>query len=191
MTTATLDHPDTKRPFNGGLPARRAVVRWAVRLLRREWKQQLLIFALITAAVAATFIASAVATTTPASPTGVLGTAQYAVTFSGSPSKIASDIAAVQNHFGRTDVIETQSQNVPGSVQAFNLQAQDPHGPFGQPLLSLISGSYPAGANQVAVTSSLASELHLSIGSAWTFGGVTRKVTGIVENPQSLLDQFA
>jgi putative ABC transport system permease protein len=191
ITVTLLDNPDTKRPFNGGLPARRAVVRWAVRLLRREWKQQLLILALITAAVAATFIASAVATTTPASPAGVLGTAQYAVTFSGTNARITSDIAAVQDHFGRTDVIETQPESVPGSVQTFNFQAQDPRGPFGQPLLSLINGSYPTGANQVAVTSGLASELHLSIGSTWTFGGVTRKVTGIVDNPQSLLDQFA
>ncbi len=82
MTTPTLEKPFTERP-GGGIPARRAVVRWAVRLLRREWKQQLLIVALITAAVAATFIASAVATATPASPAAVLGTAQYAATCPG------------------------------------------------------------------------------------------------------------
>jgi len=35
-----------------------------LRLLRREWRQQALILTLITAAVAATFIASAVATAT-------------------------------------------------------------------------------------------------------------------------------
>jgi putative ABC transport system permease protein len=65
VSTATLE-----KPTGGGIPARRAVVRWAVRLVRREWRQQLLIFALITAAVAATFIGSAVATTTRArSPT--------------------------------------------------------------------------------------------------------------------------
>ena len=34
-------------------PARRAVVRWALRLLRREWRQHLLVVALITVAVAA------------------------------------------------------------------------------------------------------------------------------------------
>ena len=38
----------------GGVPARRAVIRWALRLLRREWRQQLLILALITAAVVVT-----------------------------------------------------------------------------------------------------------------------------------------
>src|ERR1019366_10280748 len=36
-----------------GLPARRAVTRWAWRLLRREWRQQLLILGLIAVAVAA------------------------------------------------------------------------------------------------------------------------------------------
>jgi putative ABC transport system permease protein len=192
MSAATLDRPPAaRRPDGGGVPARRAVVRWAVRLLRYEWKQQILIFSLITVAVAATFIGSAVATTTPASASGVLGTAQDAVVFSGSPAKFASDIAAVQRHFGQTDVIETQQETIPGTVETFDLQAQDPHGPFGGPLLNLVSGQYPSGAGQVAVTSGLASAFHLNIGSAWTFGGVSRMVTGIVENPQSLLDEFA
>jgi putative ABC transport system permease protein len=192
VSTAALDSPPAaRRPSGGGVAARRAVIRWAVRLLRHEWKQQILIFALIAAAVAATFIGSAVATTTPASTSGVLGTAQDAAVFSGSPAKFAADIAAVQRHFAPTDVIETRQETIPGTTQTFNLQAQNPYGPFGQPLLSLVSGQYPSGADQVAVTSGLASEFHLSIGSTWTFGGVSRTVTGIVQNPQSLLDEFA
>ena len=187
MSTATL----ARHASSGGLPARRAVIRWAVRLLRHEWKQQLLIFALITAAVAATFIGAAVATTTPANPAGVLGTAQDAAVFSGSPARFAADIAVVQQHFGQTDVIETQTETVPGTIQTFNLQAQDPHGPFGGPLLTLASGAYPSSASQVAVTSGVASGFHLRVGSSWTFDGVTRTVTGTVKNPQSLLDDFA
>jgi putative ABC transport system permease protein len=196
VSTATLERPATRRPKGGGVPARRAVIRWAVRLLRREWRQQLLILALITAAVAATFIASAVATTTPASPAGTLGTAQYSVGFSaapksGGPAQLASDIAAVQQHFGQTDVIENQQVSVPGSVQTFDLRAQNPHGPYGQPLLSLVSGSYPTTASQVAVTSGVATDFNLRVGGTWTVDGVTRTVTGIVSNPQSLLDDFA
>ena len=38
---------------NGGVPARRAVVRWAWRLFRREWRQQILVLTLLTVAVAA------------------------------------------------------------------------------------------------------------------------------------------
>ncbi|HEY6791279.1 MAG TPA: FtsX-like permease family protein, partial [Trebonia sp.] len=189
--TATLERPAEKRPKDGGVPARRAVIRWAVRLLRREWRQQLLIFALITVAVAATFIASAVATTTPASPAGTLGTAQDAATFSGTNAQVASDISAVKKDFGQADVIEDQQVSVPGSVQTFDLRAQDPHGPFGQPLLSLVSGSYPTTASQVAVTSEVAADFSLHAGSTWTVNGVRRTVTGIAANPQNLLDEFA
>jgi putative ABC transport system permease protein len=192
VSTATRERPPAaRRSERGGVPARRAVIRWAVRLLRHEWRQQVLILALITVAVAATFIGSAVSTTTPANAAELLGSAQDAAVFTGSPAKFAADIAAVQRHFAPSEVIETQPEAVPGSVQTFSLQAQDPHGPFGGPLLSLVRGQYPGGAGQVAITSGLAADFRLGIGSTWTFGGISRTVTGIVENPQSLLDEFA
>ena len=58
-------------------------------------------------------------------------------------------------------------------------------------MLSLVSGRYPSGADQVAVTSGVASAFHLRVGVTWRVGGVGRQVVGIVENPQSLLDEFA
>jgi len=58
-------------------------------------------------------------------------------------------------------------------------------------MLTLVSGHYPSGANQVAVTSGVESAFHLSLGKSWQVGGVTREVVGIVQNPQSLLDAFA
>ena len=58
-------------------------------------------------------------------------------------------------------------------------------------MLALVSGRYPAGPGQVAVTPSLASTLNLKVGDQWRQGGQTRLVTGIVQNPQSLLDEFA
>jgi putative ABC transport system permease protein len=181
----------TERPRGGGLPARRAVIRWALRLLRREWRQQALILALITAAVAATFVASAVATATQPATTAEFGTAQDAAIFSGPAAKVSAQVAALARRFGRVDVLANQSIAIPGSVQAFSLRAQDPHGAFGQPLLALVSGRYPSGPGEVAVTSGIASDLHLSAGGTWTINGVSRKVTGIVENPQNLVDEFA
>jgi putative ABC transport system permease protein len=41
------------------------------------------------------------------------------------------------------------------------------------------------------VTSGVAADFHLTIGSDWTVAGKTWKVTGIVQNPESLLDEFA
>ena len=181
----------TRRAPNGGVPARRAVIRWAVRLLRREWRQQLLILALITVAVAATVVGSAVATTEPSSANAAFGTAQDLAAFTGPGSYVAAEIASIEHRFGTVDVIENQMLSVPGSIQTYSLRAQNPHGPFGQPMLSLVSGQFPAGAGHVAVTSGVASDFHLAVGSSWTVGGVSRKVTGIVQNPQNLLDEFA
>ncbi len=176
---------------NGGVAAQLAVIRWGWRLLRREWRQQLLILALIIVAVAATFVGAAVATDTPPSPSAGFGTAQDLESFSGSGPHLAAQIAALRHRFGKVDVIENQTLAIPGTVQTYDLRAQNPDGPFGGPMLSLVSGHYPATASQVAVTSGLASQFGLRVGGTWRAGGKTRRVAGIVENPQSLLDEFA
>ena len=88
-------------------------------------------------------------------------------------------------------MIENETFPVPGSVTTYSLRAQDPHGPFGQPMLSLASGHYPAGPGQVDVTSGLASAFGLKIGDTWRRAGAARRVVGIVTNPQNLLDEFA
>jgi putative ABC transport system permease protein len=176
---------------NGGLAARLAVIRWGWRLLRREWRQQLLILILITVAVAATFVGSTVATDTPPSPSAGFGTAQDLATFSDSGPQLARQIAALQHRFGRVDVIENQTLTIPGTTATYDVRAQNSSGPFGGPMLSLVSGHYPATASQVAVTSGLASQLRLRVGGTWRVGGKTRQVVGIVANPQNLLDEFA
>jgi putative ABC transport system permease protein len=188
--TAVTERP-TRRPPNGGMPARCAVIRWGIRLLRREWRQQLLILALITAAVGATVVAATVATDTPAPVAGVLGTAHDAASISGPPRAINADIATIERFFGRADVIENESVPVPGTLNTFDLRAQNPHGPFGGPLLSLVSGQYPAAANQIAVTSGVAADFNLHTGGSWSVAGRTWKVAGLVQNPQSLMDEFA
>ena len=188
--STTVREPPVRRASNGGVPARRAVIRWAWRLLRREWRQQLLILALITVAVAATFVGSAVATNTPPPPGAGFGTAADMATLGPGPH-LSAQIAALAHRFGRVDVIENETFPVPGSVAIYSLRAQNPAGPFGQPMLSLVSGHYPHGADQVALTSGVASELHLRAGDTWRAGGSARRVVGLVANPQNLLDEFA
>ena len=173
------------------MPARRAVIRWGWRLFRREWRQQLLVLGLIIVAVGATVIGSAVAKNTPPNADAGFGTAGDLVTFQTPDPHLASQIAALRHRFGRADVIENQTIAIPGSVNTYQLRAQNPHGPYGQPLLGLVSGRYPVGPGQVAVTSGLASDFHLTVGDVWHQGGQARRVVGIVENPQSLLDEFA
>ena len=190
MSAGLLERPAQAGTRNGGVPARRAVMRWSWRMFRREWRQQLLVLALVTVALAATVVGAAVATDTP-SPAGAgFGTAQDAATYPGGPH-VGSQIAALQQRFGRTDVIENQAIAIPGSISTYDLRAQNPYGPFGQPMLSLVSGHYPTGPGQVAVTAGVASTFSLRVGDEWHQGGTSRQVTGIVQNPQSLLDEFA
>jgi putative ABC transport system permease protein len=111
-------------------------------------------------------------------------------TFAGSDPRLAAEIASLEHRFGKVDVIENETLKVPGSVDTYQLRAQSPNGPYGQPTLSLVSGHYPTAADQVAVTAGVASELNLRLGDIWKVGGASRRVVGIVENPQSLLDEF-
>ncbi|HEY5383968.1 MAG TPA: FtsX-like permease family protein [Acidimicrobiales bacterium] len=202
MSVGVLERPATGSApalSTGGVPARRAMIRWAWRLFRREWRQQLLILVLIVVAVAAVVVGAAVAVNTPPPRDAGFGTAQDLATFNlstptskapgGTLSHVQAQIATLEQHFGRVQVIENETFSVPGSNQTYQLRSQDPHGPYGAPMLQLLSGSYPTGADQVAVTPGLASELNLSVGDAWPQGGKT--VVGIVQNPQSLLDEFA
>jgi putative ABC transport system permease protein len=126
----------------------------------------------------------------PAANAG-FGTAQAQANFQAPDPHLASQIAALQHRFGRVDVIENQTIAIPGSIDTFDLRAQNPHGPYGQPMVSLVSGHYPAGPGQVAMTSGVAAAFHLKVGDLWRQDGTTRRVTGIVQNPQSLLDEFA
>lgn len=88
--------PETgNRAATGGVPARRAMDRWAWRLFRREWRQQLLVLVLIGVAVAATVLAAGVATNTPPPKNATLGGAPFAVALPGTEPHLNAVIATV------------------------------------------------------------------------------------------------
>ncbi|HEY2214079.1 MAG TPA: FtsX-like permease family protein, partial [Acidimicrobiales bacterium] len=193
MSTTLLDRPTAPvlSTGSGGVPARLAMFRWARRLFVREWRQQILILALIIVAVAATIIGATVARNTPPPANTGFGTAQDMVSLQTPDTHLTSQLATLQQQFRTLDIIENQTITIPGSISTYNLRAQNPRGAFGQPMLQLLSGHFPSSANQVAVTGVLASTFHLRIGSIWNQNGTERHVVGIVQNPQSLLDEFA
>jgi len=156
-----------RRPANGGAPARRAITRWAWRLLRREWRQQLLILALIAVAVAGTILGAGIATNTPPPQDAALGGAQYAITLPGSDPHLAADIASVTAQISAAGAAHARTHRVPpgrpvqvveqedlaaGSVNPVGLRAEDPDGPFGPTSLALTAGRYPADPGEVALT---------------------------------------
>jgi putative ABC transport system permease protein len=187
--TATLERPTQSRSGSSA-PARRAVMRWAWRLFRREWRQQLLVLILITVAVAATIFGAAIGTNTPLPANGGFGTANTLVNLPGNDPHLAANIAAIRAHFGPVDVIENQTVAT-GLVQGAQLRSQNPDGAFGRPMLALVSGRYPHGAGQVALSQPLAAQYRVGIGGLWRSGGRAWRVAGLVQNPQNLLDDFA
>ena len=187
--SATVLDLEKPRDATGGVPARRAVARWAWRLFCREWQQQLLVLGMLTVAVAAMVWGVGVASSTPPPGTAAYGTASAAIDLPGGPH-LAAEIAAIQQKYGPVDVIENQALAT-GSAGHVQLRAQDPHGRFGAPLLALDSGRYPSGPGQVALTSQVATLYNVKTGGTWPADGRTWTVTGIVENPTNLNDEFA
>jgi putative ABC transport system permease protein len=197
---------DRRRPPNGGVPARRAINRWAWRLFRREWRQQLLVLALITAAVAATVLGAGIATNTPPPQHAALGGAQYAITLPGSDPHLAADIVSVTAQVGAAGAAHGRTRGTPppmpvqvveqenlttGSLNPVELRAEDPDGPFGQSSLALTAGRYPADPGEVALTPQVASLYNIGVGGQWHAAGRVWQVVGMVENPDNLRDEFA
>jgi putative ABC transport system permease protein len=196
--TSTLAPPHSPppvgepRPVRGGAPARRAIRRWAWRMLRREWRQQLLVLALLAVAVAATTIGLGLVVNVQRTDQGLFGSADARIDIAGpGPQGVAADVTAARQRFGTVESIVHESVPVPGSITPVDLRAQDPSGVFSQPMLRLVSGRYPAGADEAALTKAVAITFDLKVGSTWQVDGRTVTVVGVVENPQDLQDAFA
>jgi putative ABC transport system permease protein len=182
----------TRADTSGGLPARRAVVRWAARLLRRDWRQHLLILSLLTVAVAAAVgLTCAAFNIAPVTGRAEFGNGNHFFRFEHpDAASLATKLDAAKRWFGTIDAIGHRSVPVPGSVDQVDYRSQDPKGPYGHPLLALRAGRYPTSDQEVAVSDWVASTLDADPGSTIDLDGVARTVVGKVENPSDLGDKF-
>ena len=154
-------------PRNGGVAARRAVIRWSWRMFRREWRQQILVVTLLTVAVAAAIGSITIAHNAVPADDGDFGSANQVLTFDSSDArKLQAGLDSAKKSFGTIEVIGHRSVRVPGSVETVDYRSQVPGGPYGGELLALRHGSYPDGPAQVAVTDGVAESLRLEIGSS-------------------------
>ena len=177
---------------HGGVAARRALIRWSSRLLRREWRQQLLVLTLLTVAVAAAIGSMTVVSNIGAAEDAELGSASHLLRFDASrPRELEAGLASARRWFGTTEAIGHRSIAVPGGVENVDFRAQDPGGAYGGVMLALRRGRYPAAPGQVAVTDAVAELLRLRLGATLALDGRRRTVVGIVENPRDLSDEFA
>lgn len=172
------------------MSARRAVLRWSARLFRREWRQQLLLLALITVAVGAAVFGTALAYHAPSPQNSNFGRANFRARFDGDPAGISASLDDIRASGTAIEVIGRREVRVPGSTESLDVRAQDPHGRYGAPLLALRAGRYPTGPGEVAMTGSAAALLDTSVGETTSVGRASVRVVGIVENPTSLTDRF-
>src|SRR6202035_4394101 len=126
-----------------------------------------------------------------------LGTAAASATLPAADPHLTADIAAIAGRWGPADLIESQNFTIGTAqsaqpAQSAQLRAESPHGHYNSPLLGLVSGAYPAGPGQVALTSEVAALDGAHVGGTWQpTAGITWRVTGIVQNPSNLADLFA
>jgi putative ABC transport system permease protein len=191
MSAMLQDHPALGGSVSGGAAGRRVVTRWAWRLLRREWRQQLLVMILLALTVAAAAFGVAAAYNVASLPNPQFGSASYLLQLAGPQKTMTADITATRKAFGTVQVIGREFVSIPGSAQTVEFRALNPDGPYSGPMLALMQGHYPSGAGQVAVTTGLAQTIQARIGSVLSLPGHHQRVTGIVEDPSDLTDQFA
>src|SRR5262249_21284409 len=184
---SALAHPSPATgPRGGGIAARRAVIRWARRMFRREWRQQLLVVTLLAVAVGAAIASITVVYNTAPADNAEHGSARYNLRVDGTKPRVAARPPAPTTELRTVRVIRHRAVPIPGSVESLDFRAQDPNGVFGSELLALRRGRYPNGLHDVAVTDGVAKLLGLQLGSTLALDGDRRTVVGIVENPRKL-----
>ena len=173
--------------------ARRAVLRWAYRLVRRDWRQYTVIVVLLTIAVAAsTLLATTAYNIAPAADDAEFGDARQVLYLDGDidAGEIRDWIAAGMEAFGTIDPVGHRTVAVPGATRSVDYRAQAIDGPYSAPMLTLRDGRAPSGEGDAAVTDGVASMLSLTIGDTIDIDGTARAVVGLVENPNDLDDEF-
>jgi putative ABC transport system permease protein len=176
---------------NGGMPARRAVVRWAWRAFRREWRQQALIVLLLAFTLAGALVQISALYATVDRPEARFGRADRLMTYEGSdPAQLAGSVDAARAWFGTVEVIGHREVPIPGLTRTVDLRAQDPSGPYGAPMLIVMEGRYPSGPGEAAVTDEIAGLLRVGVGGSVTLADQVWTVVGVVENPYDLRSEF-
>jgi len=162
-------------------------------MFRREWRQQLLVMALLTVTVTGALLMIAAAYNSPSSPEARFGTASQLFRYQSQvpdSSDLAERVAEARRVFGTIDVIGYRRAPMPGLTRTVDIRAQDPHGPYGGPMLRLVSGRYPTAAGEVAVTDQIGVLLDVRVGGRLALDGHTWTVVGLVENPGNLGEEF-
>ena len=172
-------------------PARRAIVRWAWRLFRREWRAQLLVLCLATIAVGAAITAATMAVRAGTDPAGRFGNGGGVAHLDvRRPAETLATVEGLAARFGSVQQIDHELAPVAGAREAVDVRAFDPNQDLVAPMIGLLAGRYPTTSDEIALTTGVAALLDARVGDSITLARVDRTVVGLVENPARLSDGF-
>jgi putative ABC transport system permease protein len=159
-------------------------------MFRREWRQQVLIMILVAVAVATTILGAGVIEGSGVPQNAEFGTANQLAQLSGIDPHLGAELSALRGHFGALGIIASEPLAT-GTSQGAVLESFNPHGPYVKPLVQLTEGRYPAGPNQVDLSSGIAQLYGVGLGDIWVANGVRWDVVGEVRAPTNLNELFA
>lgn len=168
------------------MSARLLLWRWSLRVLRREWRQHAMIFALILAGVGLSVGGALTAYNLVEPPQSDFGDGQFAATTS-QPEQLADALRAQGHPFA---VVDSATVLQDGTAAPVAVRNTDPDNPVSSPLVALRGGRWPAADDEVALTDRALLDPP-ALGSTVELGGTTLRVVGQVENPTALSDEFA
>lgn len=180
------------RPDRAG-PGRRAVLRWAWRLARRETRGPLLLVTLLSLACAVSVGGlTAAHQLAAAADVGEFGTSSAVLDLTQTDERSLSlDVPAARSQLGAVDVVRRQSLTVPGLFEPVELRQQAVPGHFTRPLVTVVRGRLPTTSSEVALAPDLVTILGSALGRDVQLGGRDLTVVGLIENPADLDDAFA
>ncbi len=169
------------------MSARRFLWRWNGRTLRRDRRQYAVIFAMIATATALSTAAILAAFNLTEPPEGEgFGRGQVVASVIGD-SEIFEQALIDQGH--QYGTIESSQVIIPGATDRVLIKVHDPTNHITEPLLALLEGRWPAGADEVAVTDQVPID-EATVGDSFEINGRLVQVVGLVENPTNLNAEF-
>lgn len=167
------------------MSGKRFVRRWALRVVRREWRQHLVILVLIATGVAVSVAAALAAFNLIEPPESAYGNAQFAAT-SPDPELLESTLESQGISFAR---LETSTLDRDQTTESVTVKVIDHENTVSRPLFTLLEGEWPQGDFEIALTDRAVSD-GVAIGSTVILDGHELTVVGTVENPTALSDEF-
>ncbi len=160
--------------------------RWARRQLQREWRQQLLILALVAFATggAAFFATMIFYSNQPASE--FTGSATQRLTVTEGESSLADTLLLVDEALGPIEAIGVRDVRRDQSSIDFELSDPPAASIFGAEPTRLVRGRTPTADGEIAISPGLSAQLNVDIGGQLPVDGVGYMVVGLVEDPANL-----